>query len=323
MTIPIIELALPSHDLETEIKNSFLNFPRRLPSWLFYDKVGSSLFVEITKQSEYYLTNAEFEILSLQSRVMLEYIEAPSLNIIELGAGDGHKSFQLIGEFLKSFPDLNYFPIDISMTSNQKLKSQWLSTFPGMSGAAITAEYMEGLTHLRKQSTGPWLVLFLGSNLGNYSLEEAKQLLKKTREHMKVGDYLLLGLDLKKDPKTLLAAYNDSAGFTAQFNLNILARLNREFGCNFVIENFHHYGTYNPSIGGMESFLISNCKQTVNLFDRLPVVLDAFEPIQTETSLKFMPSGIEAIAEQAGFNVLHHFSDKQNLFVDSLLQVKN
>ena len=118
-------------------------------------------------------------------------------------------------------------------------------------------------------------------------------------------------------------AANDSAGITAQFNLNILAHLNRGFGCNFVLENFHHYGTFNPTIGGMESFLISNCKQTVNLFDRVPVVLDAFEPIQTETSLKFMPSGIEALADQAGFNVLHHFSDKQNLFVDSLLQVKN
>ena len=155
MTIPIIELALPSKDLETEIKNSFLNFPRRLPSWLFYDKAGSDLFVEITKQPEYYLTNAEFEILAQQSRVMLEYIEASSLSIIELGAGDGHKSFQLIGEFLKSFPDLNYYPIDISMASNQNLKSQWLSTFPGMTGAAITADYIEGLSHLRKaQSPG-------------------------------------------------------------------------------------------------------------------------------------------------------------------------
>ena len=323
MTIPIIELALPSKDLQTEIKNSFLNFPRRLPSWLFYDKAGSDLFVEITRQPEYYLTNAEFEILSQQSRVMLEYIEASSLSIIELGAGDGHKSFQLIGEFLKSFPDLNYYPIDISMASNQNLKSQWLSTFPGMTGAAITGDYMERLSHLHKESTEPWLVLFLGSNLGNYSLEGAKQLLKQTKEHMKPGDYLLLGLDLKKEPHSLLAAYNDSAGMTAQFNLNILAHLNREFRCDFVLENFHHYGTFNPTIGGMESFLISNRKQTVNLFDRVPVVLDAFEPIQTETSLKFMPSGIEAMADQAGFNVLHHFSDKQNLFVDSLLQVKN
>ena len=113
------------------------------------------------------------------------------------------------------------------MASNQNLKSQWLSTFPGMTGAAITADYIEGLSHLRKESTEPWLVLFLGSNLGNYSLEGAKQLLKQTREHMKPGDYLLLGLDLKKEPHTLLAAYNDSAGITAQFNLNILTHLNR------------------------------------------------------------------------------------------------
>ena len=323
MTIPIIELALPAQDLKADIKNSFLNFPRRLPSWLFYDKLGSNLFVEITKQPEYYLTNAEFEILSQQSRVMLEYIEAPALNIVELGAGDGHKSFQLINEFLKSYPKLNYFPIDISMTSNLKLKNEWLNAFPSLSGAAVTADYLDGLSHLRNRCPEPWLVLFLGSNLGNYSYEDAKLLLKKTAAQMKPGDYLLLGLDLKKDPKTLLAAYNDKAGITAEFNLNILSRLNQEFQCDFQKDNFKHYGTYNPSIAGMESFLISDCKQTVNLFNKIPVILDAFEPVRTETSLKFMPSDIEVMANQAGFDVVHHFTDRQQLFVDSLLQVKN
>lgn len=323
MTMSIIDLPRAQTDQKKAIREAFMRTQRSLPSWLFYDEIGSELFCRITEQDEYYLTRTELSILQKNAGALVEYIEADSLSIIELGAGDGTKSFLLLNEFRRSFGDLTYYPIDISASSNERLVHDCSRHLPWLSGAAVNAHYLDGLKHLAGAHAKPWLLLFLGSNLGNFSTEAAEQFLKELRSCIKLGDYLLIGLDLKKDPEKMLRAYSDSAGVTAEFNLNLLDRLNNQFSCYFDRDKFKHYAMYNAKIGAMESYLISQSEQEVSLFGETNVLIEEFESIQTETSCKYTARQINAMAENAGFDVVHHFTDENQFFVNSLWQAKN
>ena len=192
-----------------------------------------------------------------------------------------------------------------------------------LSICGIHADYFEGLRYLEQQTDHKRLVLFLGSNIGNFTPSETKAFLKKLQKTLRPLDFVLIGFDLRKDIDVLTRAYNDPEGITAEFNLNLLIRINTELGGNFDLDRFEHYGFYNPLNSAMESYLLSKQSQTVDIpatgrsFDFQP-----YEPIHTEYSFKFLDSDIQSLAQESGFKVVNLFTDNHNYFIDALWQVK-
>ncbi|MBR9804943.1 L-histidine N(alpha)-methyltransferase, partial [bacterium] len=247
-----------------------------------------------------------------------DLIREHSVDIVELASGDGHKTRLLIDGFLQAGRSVNYFPIDISAKAMELLEDS-MPSHPQLQQHNIVAEYFDGIDSINQLSNNRKLVLFLGSNIGNFSHSEAKEFLRHLQYHLNPGDYLLAGFDLKKDIATLNTAYNDSSGLTRDFNLNLLHRINKELHADFDVEAFDHYGTYNPTLGAMESYLLSKSEQTVNIKTLgKQINFTAYEPIHVEYSFKYLPTDIEQLADDSGFLMLAHFPDSQHYFIDSL-----
>lgn len=295
--------------------------PKRLPSMYFYDDEGSRLFQRIMCLPGYYLTEAEREILAHQWPKLLDAFtpDGRPFELIELGSGDGSKTLELCAAFDKTGVDFSYVPVDISPHALGSLLKAFDRRLPGLRVQARTGDYFSGW---RQPGNGQrQIVMFMGSNLGNMSLDEARAFLKQIRSHMQEGDGLLLGLDLMKNPHTLLAAYNDPEGVTAAFNLNLLRRLNRELGMNFKLDRFSHYASYSPLDGTARSFLVSLDKQTVRS-TRVDLQLQ-FEPgesIYTEQSQKYSPAMIQQLAQDSGFAPKLHLQDGQGRYCVSFWQ---
>ena len=290
-----------------------------LPSKYFYDDNGSRIFQEIMAMPEYYLTDAEFEILSLQSKQIFEALHfSEPFNIIELGAGDGFKTFKFLEFLVKNNIDFKYVPIDISQEAIDVLSERLKERLPELNIAPKVGDYFQILKG-NKESNYPSLLLFLGSNIGNYSNKKANELLGLFNENMKTGDKLLIGVDLKKNPITIHNAYFDRHGITKRFNLNLLLRINRELDADFKIDDFDFYCHYNPDNGEVKSYIVSLRKQKVHIkklqktFD-----FDYDELIWTELSRKYSFAEIELLANQSGFSLEHNFLDCKHLFTDSL-----
>lgn len=292
---------------------------KHLSSKYFYDDNGSRIFQEIMKMPEYYLTDSEFEILSLQAKQIHDALMfSEPFNIIELGAGDGFKTFKLL-EYLQSKEvEFNYIPIDISMEAIEILTQRIEERLPNMTIKPKVGDYFEILKH-EKQDKIQSLLLFLGSNIGNYREEQAVDLLQLFNQNMNKGDKLLIGIDLKKNPLTIRQAYFDPSGITKRFNMNLLIRINREFQADFKIDDFDFYCQYDAISGEVKSYLISLKKQKVHLkkLDRA-IVFEQNELIWTELSKKYTPEEIESLALKSGFKVNHHFLDCKHYFADSL-----
>ncbi len=316
--------------LEAEIVASFRDAvqeglgrsPRGLPSRFFYDDLGSEYFRQIMELEEYYLTGAEYEILSTQAGAIARYLPDEPFNLIELGSGDGSKTVALL-EGLRERHDFIYYPIDISagamesLQTNLGAKGSWLS-FHG-----VVADYFSGLDWMRTASDRPSVVLFLGSNIGNFSAVRAREFLDRLRARLRPGDFFLLGADLKKDIELIERAYNDSRGVTRLFNLNLLERINRELGGNFALDGFDFHSYYNPVLGAVESFIISQRAQTVRISALGQTYLfREFESIHTEYSHKYRLDELEALARASGFAPVRHFLDSREYFVDSLWRVE-
>ena len=287
----------------------------------FYDDKGSELFQKITQHEDYYLTRTEYEILNLIKNKLPELINVKEIDIIELGVGDGHKSEIIIDGFLSSGTKVNFYPIDISKKAlellEENIKSREYLTIHG-----IVAEYFEGLKYVTKQSKNKQLTLFLGSNIGNFDLVQSQKFLRHLWMNLNANDYAIIGFDLKKDISVLNAAYNDSAGHTRDFNLNLLDRINTELGGNFDTKKFQHFGSYNPMLGAMESYLLSLEEQDVSI-DHLGRVFHfkAYEPIHIEYSFKFLEHDIDFLSKNVGFKSIKHYTDDKNYFIDSLWEV--
>lgn len=294
---------------------------KKLSAKYFYDDVGSELFQKITKHPDYYPTLTEFNILNDAKSVISNVIDTKEIDIVELGAGDGHKSKLIIEGFLDSKTKVNYYPIDISEKAMHLLEENIQET-ENLTMTGIVGEYFQGLNYLRRESNNPKLVLFLGSNIGNFNNVQIQGFLRQLWKNLNEGDHVIIGFDLKKNIDTLLSAYNDSSGITAKFNLNLLERINRELGGNFDLSKFEHFGTYNPSVGAMESFLLSTEKQSV-FIEELERSFDfePYEAIHLEYSFKFLRSEVEQLSENTGFEVENHFSDSKKYFLDSLWKV--
>lgn len=309
-------------EFAAEITSGLSQIPKKIPSKYFYDDIGSQLFQEITRLEEYYLTRKEFEILNLYKETFPELINEKEIDIVELGVGDGHKTKLLIEGFIKKGIKVHFYPVDISTEALHQLESN-ISAFREIEVEAIAAEYLQGLEYVNEQSIRKKIVLFLGSNIGNFSREEEAHFLKNISSNLRADDYLLIGFDLKKDINIMTAAYSDSKGVTAHFNLNLLERINHELEGDFDIKKFRHLAQYNPVIGAMESFLISLTEQTVTLKKlNKSFHFEEFEPIHMEYSFKFTEKEIEKLSLEGGFTKVRNFSDPQHFYVDSLWRVQ-
>ncbi|RLA63574.1 MAG: L-histidine N(alpha)-methyltransferase [Epsilonproteobacteria bacterium] len=294
-----------------------------LPSKFFYDDEGSKLFAKITDTDEYYPTKCEQEIFDTHGNEIVELIDGNKTNIIELGAGDGRKTKILLSEMFKQKKDFEYQPIDISAEAIVGLSNSLKKEFPKLKHHGVVAQYIPGLNWLTENNEGRNFILFLGSNIGNFHTPDAIVFLRTLWNSMNDGDLLMIGFDLKKEIDVLLHAYNDSQGVTSAFNLNILTRINHELGGNFNISNFRHFGTYNPLLGSMESYIVSMTDQTVRIealekdFHFAP-----FEPIHLEFSYKYLNREVKHLADETGFEIVSSFKDSKNYFVDSIWRAK-
>ncbi|WP_067149796.1 L-histidine N(alpha)-methyltransferase [Pseudotamlana agarivorans] len=292
-----------------------------LSSKYFYDANGSKIFQEIMHMPEYYLTDSEFEILSLQPKQIIDTVNFKEpFNIVELGAGDGFKTFKLLEYLVNNDIDFHYVPIDICQGAMNSLLERLKERLPSLSIHPRVGDYFEVLSKENLQTNIPSLLLFLGSNIGNYAKEEAKDLLRLLNQNMKPQDKLLLGMDLKKNPITIQKAYDDAQNITKRFNLNLLHRINTTFDGDFKIDDFDFYCHYNPTNGEVRSYMVSLRKQTVVL-NKLnkSFNFDYNELIWTEVSKKYDFEEIEALAKHSNLKVEKHFLDCKHYFSDVLL----
>jgi dimethylhistidine N-methyltransferase len=297
--------------------------PKQLSSKYFYDKKGDELFQAIMRMPEYYLTDCEYNIFDRQKAAILQAIGRKDFELIELGAGDGYKTKVLLEYFLDEQVPFVYRPVDISQHVLDVLKEDLKQQWPELAVRPLGGDYFKMLERLHSEHGQRKVVLFLGANIGNYSRKEALRFLENLHEQLDPGDQLLIGFDLKKDPEIILKAYNDPAGITAAFNLNLLTRINRELGANFDLDQFSHWETYHPVSGETRSYIISRRDQDVEISAvNKTFHFSAWEAMNVELSLKYSPQEIEALARAAGFEVVKHFYDDRAYFVDSLWQVR-
>jgi len=299
--------------------------PKTLPSRYFYDELGSAIFEAITLLPEYYLTRAETEILTAHADEIIAH--AKPARLIELGSGSAQKTRYLIEAGLRQQRNLEYNAIDISHTVLAASAKALRAQYAGLTVTSYQGEYYDGLralasAHSRPGETGHRaLALFLGSNIGNFDPPEALRLLRAIREVLKRDDALLLGADLKKDRATLEAAYDDVIGLTAAFNLNIVARINRELGGHFNVRSFRHRAVYNEEHGRVEMHVVSTTDQVVAIDAlSLDVSFSQGESIHTESSYKFSRDDVAHLARAAGFELQNVWTDAKQRFACHLLR---
>jgi dimethylhistidine N-methyltransferase len=266
--------------------------PKRLPPKLFYDAEGSRLFEQITQTAEYYPTRTERGILENHADEIIDRVGS-NVSLVELGAGSASKTRVLISSLLRRQLRLEFHPVDVSPTALKDALATLNGGFPRLRVRPIVADYSQGLPELT-QIPGRKLVLFIGSTIGNFEPEKATGFLNRVRRSLRSGDALLIGFDMVKEARILREAYNDAAGVTARFNKNLLARINRELGADFDIDEFQHVAFWNRRMSRMEMHLESRVDQVVRVPD-LDRNFHFFfgERIHTENSYKFAPSSIK------------------------------
>lgn len=290
-----------------------------LDSKYFYDAKGDYLFQQIMQSPEYYPTNCEMEILREQSAMISQAIHTytPHFDVVELGAGDATKSIHLLQQLQQTNADFTYYPVDISGNVISQLEKTLPSKLPSLQLHGLNGEYFEMLHQANMLSSKNKVIFFMGGNIGNFTPPEAKKFCRQLRRNLQPGDLLLTGFDLKKHPQIILNAYDDAAGITRDFNLNLLHRINEELGADFDLTKFDHYPTYDPGTGACKSYLISLEDQQVHIgtqsFD-----FAIHEPVYMEISQKYSLAETETLAMHSGFKPVANFFDRKNWFVDCL-----
>ena len=298
--------------------------PKSLSSKYFYDDEGSRLFQEIMKLPEYYLTGCELDIFSNQTDAIFGSFAngGYAFDVIELGAGDGTKTAVLIDHFLKQDAEISYSPIDISQVAVDALTLGFRGQFPNLKINARCGDYFKILRSLKADDGRRKILLFLGSNIGNFTREQSVDFFRHLREVMNPNDLLFIGFDLQKDPHVIANAYDDAAGVTAEFNLNLLKRINRELGGDFDPGKFTHYANYRPIEGSARSFLISRESQSVRVAAlNRTFEFDRWEAVFMEISQKYSLAMIEQLASDSGFVIKQNFFDSKDYYCDSLWRV--
>jgi len=310
------------YDFASDVDAGLSRLQKSISSKYLYDADGDRLFQQIMELPEYYLTRCEYEILRDNRDKILALIGDKPINLVELGAGDGKKTFLLLEHFLEKELQFRYVPVDISESAICGLVENCCDCYSQMAVEGLVAEYFDGLKWLSELNQRRNFVLFLGSNIGNFSRAETELFLRGLWDALNDGDLVLIGFDLKKDVNRIKDAYDDSQGVTAQFTLNLLHRINRELGGNFDIDRFEHYCTYNEQRGAVESYLISSKKQDVRIESLgKTFCFEEKEPLHVEYSHKFSEEDIAQLAGKAGFKIAAQYYDSERLFVDSIWQV--
>ena len=309
----------------SDINSGLTQSPKYISSHYFYDKAGDEIFQQIMDMPEYYLTNAELEIFRVQSEAIIESFEIDrneEFELIELGAGDGQKTQFLIEKLLEKNYNFKFIPVDISHNSLSVITERMQNLFPELEINPQQGDYFHVLDELFL-SKHPKVILFIGSNLGNMEDQVAMQFLEKIAQHLKPNEKLLLGIDQIKSQDIVLPAYNDAAGITRAFNLNLLKRINRELGANFDLENFEHAPEYTEEEGIAKSFLKSRIKQTVYIKDLdKSFDFEENELIHTEISRKYNDKILNKIIKTSKLEISKKFLDKKKYFADYILTKK-
>jgi dimethylhistidine N-methyltransferase len=293
--------------------------PRQLPSRYFYDALGSALFDAICLLPWYRVTRAETALLARHAREILEDLPRP-LNITELGCGNGEKLSVLIEKSAERFRRVHL--IDISPAALLSARAR-LATLPAMPVTTFCGTYEQGLARLAThRGSGAWLVLFLGSNIGNFDPPAAHDMLRRIRASLAEGDALLLGTDLVKPPRVLQMAYDDPLQVTAAFNRNLLRRINDELGGTFDLDGFTHRALWNPRDSRVEMHLVSQRQQLVRVGEAdLEIEFQKDEWIWTESSYKYEPHQVLADGRRAGFRDGEQWIDHDARFALTLFRV--
>ena len=309
------------YEFAKEVKNGLLKRKKKIKPRYFYDSVGSQLFEMICSQPEYYLARCELAILRDHAAEIVDIFKLQDLSLLELGSGSSVKTRILLQHLLKKKGHSYYFPIDVSHSILKETIDKLTADFPNLHVFGISSDYIQGIEkaeHFISTKRGVpsrKVVVFLGSSIGNFEPSESRWLLKKIRRTLKPRDILIVGFDLHKNKSILEPAYNDEAGVTAKFNLNLLSRINKDLGGTFVLDRFKHLAFYNEKRQRMEMHLISTLNQDVYIQKiGKTVSFRAGETIHTENSYKYTVEDISKLADQSNLIVQQSFLDDEGWF---------
>jgi dimethylhistidine N-methyltransferase len=293
-------------DDRAQLLDGFAGMPRSISPKFFYDERGSELFTEITRTPEYYPTRTELGLLKQYGEEMSECI-GEDATLLEYGSGSSEK----IRTLLETLRPQKYVPMDISRDYLASSAETLATDYPWLDVLATCVDYSKEFD-LPERFHGNVAGFFPGSSIGNFSPASALNFLRRVKKHVEGGG-LLIGVDLKKDEAVLNRAYNDDQGVTADFNLNVLKHLNREFDGNFNLDNFHHHAFYNREQGCIQMFVVSECDQEVTLAGESFALMEG-EAIHTENSYKYSVEEFRALAGEAGFTKDRFWTDEQGWF---------
>ena len=302
-------LAAPlDRDFATEVLKGLSAADKSLPCRFFYDAVGSELFEDITRTKDYYPTRTETAILRSHAGDLME--ASAGAVLVEFGSGSSTKTELL----LDRARDLRaYVPVDVSPAALAGAVRRLAERFPRLPVEPVVGDFTKIVDLPGDYADAPRIGFFPGSTIGNFSPGDAQSLLRTLAATLGDGAKLILGVDLRKDARRLVAAYNDDEGVTAAFNLNLLARINRELGGNFDLQFFRHEAIWNPAAGRVEMYLVSERQQTIEILGR-PFQFRAEERIHTENSCKYTLQGLATMADAGGWRVQRTFLDADSLF---------
>ena len=297
---------------------------KSLPSKYFYDATGDWLYNKIMETDEYYLARSEMEIFQERTEELFSALVSryKKFSLVELGPGDIRKSIHLISALYMERVNFEYTPIDISKSVIGFLASSLPYCFPNLPIHPMNGEYLEMLRlHNKIRGDRPTMILCLGGNIANMPPDDTLQFCRHLRSNMKQGDLAVIGFDLKKNPRVIRDAYNDQKGVTAEFNLNLLTRINRELGANFDIPKFEHYCAYDPESGACKSYLVCLDAMEVAIGDNF-VKFDKDECISMEISQKYSEEDVNQLASTTGFSVIENIYDSKKWFTESIWMAK-
>jgi L-histidine Nalpha-methyltransferase len=316
-----------NNEFVKDVEKGLADKQKHISPKFFYDKKGSKLFEEICDQPEYYLNRSESLILKRSLNEITNIVGEKEISIIELGNGNSLKTRILLKPFLGNLKKVCYFPIDVSLKMLKKSIKDLSKEYVNLEIFGICSDYVSGLmkiNHFMKMKNNipkNKLIIFLGSSIGNFDPKEAKNFLYSLKRYIRQEDALLIGIDLEKDKRILDKAYNDKKGLTAKFNLNILARINRELDGEFKLSSFEHKSFYNIHKHRIEMHLESKLDQEV----RVGAIKKTFhfkkgETIHTENSYKYSQNSLSELVKNAGLEMIQSFTDRKKQYTLILLK---
>ena len=316
-SLSVINLHPVQSDARAEVLEGLSKPQKELPAKFFYDQTGSILFEEITSLPEYYLTRTEISILDEHAEEMVAMF-GPSFALIEYGSGSSRKVRILLDQLSGR---AIYMPVDISLLYLKQSAAKLNDAYPNVTVVAVCADYTQPFEIPSADEYDKRVIFFPGSTVGNLEPGLARTFFRDTAKLLKPGDGMLIGVDLKKDSSILNAAYNDSRGVTARFNLNILSRINRELHSDFDVEQFEHVAFYNESESRIEMHLRSRIAQEVHINSHR-ISFREGETIHTENSYKYSIEDFRRLLRDTGFTPVQVWTDPQNLFSVHYLAVE-